>query len=90
MAGGDHYCQRLCIVFLGFLFFRSRQDKSQEAPEAETVLNAQLEMSFQILIPAYLPKDFVREKAQVNKEQLGPQGESDGSACLFDPTMETH
>ncbi len=63
------------FVLFGFLFLRSRQDSPGEAPEAEAVLNAQMEMPFQILIPAYLPKEFVRKKTQVNLDKVGPQGE---------------
>lgn len=65
----------VCIVSLGFLYIRSRQDRSREAPEAETVLNAQLEMPFQILIPAYLPKSFVRDRTKISLDKVGPQGE---------------
>ena len=32
-------------------------------------------MPFQVLIPAYLPKTFVREKIQVSTDKIGPHGE---------------
>lgn len=46
-----------------------------EAPEAEKVLAVQADMPFQILIPAYLPKEFDRANAAVNVNQSGPSGE---------------
>ncbi len=63
------------LLFAGYLLLRNRLTQPREAPEAEIVLNAQVEMPFQVLIPAYLPKSFLRERAQVNIDQVGPQGE---------------
>jgi hypothetical protein len=60
---------------IGFLLLRNRPPELQEAPEAESVLKAQLEMPFQVLIPAYLPTVFVREKVKVNIDKTGPYGE---------------
>ncbi|OGO31772.1 MAG: hypothetical protein A2136_03640 [Chloroflexi bacterium RBG_16_54_11] len=65
----------LSVVVTGLFWIIGRSAAPTEAPEAEMVLNAQVEMPFQVLIPAYLPKSFVREKTQVNTEALGPQGE---------------
>lgn len=62
-------------LFFVFLWLKNRSAETREAPEAETVLNAQLAMPFQVLIPAYLPKSFVREKTQVNIDNVGPRGE---------------
>ncbi len=63
------------ILIFGFLWLRNRTPELREAPEAESVLNAQLGMPFQVLIPAFLPGSFIREKAQINIEQVGPHGE---------------
>jgi hypothetical protein len=63
------------ILIVGFLWLRSRNPELREAPEAESVLNAQLGMPFQVLIPAYLPKTFMREKIQVSIDKIGPHGE---------------
>ena len=60
-----------------FLFYwlRNRNSTLREAPEADSVLSAQLEMPFQVLIPAYLPTTFIREKIQVSADKIGPHGE---------------
>src|SRR5574341_593027 len=46
-----------------------------EAPEAERVLSAQTAMPFQVLIPAYLPKVFDRERMEIITDRPGPEGE---------------
>jgi hypothetical protein len=48
---------------------------SAEAPEAQTVLDVQAGMPFQILIPAYLPKGFDRAAMEISVNQAGPGGE---------------
>jgi hypothetical protein len=65
----------LCLFLFGYIWLQRRLDKPREAPEADMVLNAQIEMPFQVLIPAYLPKSFVRDITQVNIDNDGPQGE---------------
>ena len=63
------------VLVIGFLWLRSRNPTLREAPEANSVLSAQLDLPFQVLIPAYLPKTFVREKIQVSSDKIGPHGE---------------
>jgi len=46
-----------------------------EAPEAKTVLAVQKKMPFQIMIPAFLPKDFDRAGMKLKIDQAGPGGE---------------
>jgi hypothetical protein len=46
-----------------------------EAPEAKTVLAVQKNMPFQIMIPAYLPKEFERAQMKLKIDQAGPGGE---------------
>jgi hypothetical protein len=52
-----------------------REPEMREAPEAQKILDVQANMPFQILIPAYLPRKFVRESVQIDVQQLGPGGE---------------
>lgn len=46
-----------------------------EAPEAQKVLDVQAGMPFQILIPAYLPREFDRANMDIRVNQSGPGGE---------------
>lgn len=65
------------IPFLlgGAIWLYIDSSKPREAPEAERVLQAQTEMPFQVLIPAYLPKLFDRKNVQIVTDQPGPTGE---------------
>ena len=63
------------ILVFCFMWLRSRNSTLHDAPEADSVLSAQLDLPFQVLIPAYLPKTFVREKIQVSIDKIGPHGE---------------
>ena len=68
----------LAVVAVAFAIWqltRPRQVEYQDAPEAQVILDAQASMPFQILIPAYLPEEFVREDVQIDVTQLGPGGE---------------
>ena len=47
----------------------------REAPEAAKVLAVQASMPFQILIPAYLPRDFDRAGVEIKVSESGPGGE---------------
>jgi hypothetical protein len=47
----------------------------KEAPEAEKILAVQSGMPFQILIPAFLPREFEREKVNVAIDDSGPGAE---------------
>jgi len=62
---------------LGLLLFTASgcSHAPKDAPEAEKILAAQASMPFQILIPAYLPRSFEREKVEVDTSQLGEGGE---------------
>src|SRR4030066_1142014 len=64
----------LIIFIVSLLWLSNRSAEPREAPESEIVLNAQMEMPFQVLIPAFLPGSFLREKVQVNMDNVGPQG----------------
>jgi hypothetical protein len=46
-----------------------------EAPEAAKVLAVQSRLPFQIMIPAYLPKDFDRAQVGIKVDTTGPGGE---------------
>lgn len=46
-----------------------------EAPEADLVLQAQRELPFQVLIPAYLPAGFKRESVEISSAETGPSGQ---------------
>jgi len=50
-------------------------EEIKEAPEAQKVLDFQSEMPFQILIPAYLPKQFLRAEMEIDINQNGPGNE---------------
>jgi hypothetical protein len=63
------------LLIAGFVWFQIRSAGPREAPEAEQVLNAQSELPFQVLIPAYLPKQFNRTKMQILTDRPGPNGE---------------
>jgi len=58
----------------GFLFWNNSSTPG-EAPEAERVLAAQVEMPFQVLIPAYLPRGIDRERVEIDTSLTGPAGE---------------
>ncbi len=59
----------------GWLIASGRTPESTEAPEAQTILDVQADMPFQILIPAYLPKGFNRAGMEVSVNSTGPGGE---------------
>ncbi|RPJ27713.1 MAG: hypothetical protein EHM33_07035 [Chloroflexi bacterium] len=63
------------LLLAGFFWFKVSGSKPREAPEAERVLNAQAELPFQVLIPAYLPNLFKREKVEILTDRPGPNGE---------------
>jgi hypothetical protein len=63
------------LLACSFLWLQSSLAEPQEAPEAERVLNAQAEVPFQVLIPAYLPRGFNRAQMQIDTTLPGPAGE---------------
>jgi hypothetical protein len=63
------------LLIVGSTWFLVRASRPREAPEAEAVLDAQTNLPFQVLIPAYLPPGFAREKVEIRTDQAGPQGE---------------
>ncbi len=66
----------LLLVLSGaFFWLVSRQNGPRLAPEADKVLQAQIGLPFQPLIPAYLPALFDREKVDIQLDQPGPHGE---------------
>ena len=81
----------VALLAAGIWMFNSSTPVSAEAPEANKILSIQASMPFQILIPAYLPKEFDREKVETLVDQSGPGGEpmvqlsyhTRGGATLF-------
>jgi hypothetical protein len=59
----------------GVLIATGRSAEPTEAPESQQVLDVQAGMPFQILIPAYLPKEFDRAGMEVDVSSTGPGGE---------------
>jgi hypothetical protein len=51
-------------------------EEGREAPEAQRVIEFNRDMPFQILIPAYLPKEFDRANAKIQVNAAGPMGEA--------------
>ncbi len=63
------------VLLLGAWQFTSTPATAKEAPEAGKVLAVQEKMPFQVLIPAYLPKDFDRAGVDIQVDESGPGGE---------------
>ncbi len=63
------------ILFTGCAVIKKSPTGTRQAPEAERVLQAQMSLPFQVLIPAYLPRSINREKVKVITDQVGPSGE---------------
>ncbi|OGO28263.1 MAG: hypothetical protein A2136_00315 [Chloroflexi bacterium RBG_16_54_11] len=64
------------LVILGAWFVsRAIAQETGEAPEAQKVLDVQANMPFQVLIPAYLPRQFDRAAMEIDVNQSGPGGE---------------
>jgi hypothetical protein len=63
------------LLALGGWWASSRAQAPRDAPEASLVYSVQANMPFQILIPAYLPPEFDREKMEITVSQSGPGGE---------------
>ena len=60
----------------GAFWLANTNKRPRPAPEAEMVLEAQIGMPFQPLIPAYLPAYFDRREVEIHTDGLGPQGEA--------------
>jgi hypothetical protein len=60
-----------------------------EAPEVEAVLQAQAELPFQILIPAYLPQGFKRQEVRIFTGEPGPQGQAMAQLVYTHPLSVT-
>lgn len=66
----------VCLLVLGgWLVRNGLASRPTEAPEAGKVLGVQASMPFQILIPAYLPREFNRAGVEIKVNQAGPGGE---------------
>lgn len=63
------------VLLVGAWQMRSQAAATREAPEAPTILEVQSQMPFQILIPAYMPREIEREKVTVDVTETGPGGE---------------
>ena len=66
----------LVVIVAAWWFIRSRASEQEEAPEAQKILDVQANMPFQILIPAYLPRQFDRPNMEIDVSQNGPGGEA--------------
>ncbi len=69
------------IAFVGLLAWAAwmvgtRPEDIKAAPEAERVESVQAELPFQILIPAYMPREFKRSGVDIRVDQTGPGGEA--------------
>jgi hypothetical protein len=65
----------VALALGGWLIASGQASEPTEAPEAQAVLDVQEHMPFQILIPAYLPKQFDRAGMAIQVDQSGPGGE---------------
>ncbi len=65
----------LLIVLGSWVVSSGATSEPTEAPEAQKVLDVQAGMPFQILIPAYLPREFNRAGTDIQVNQSGPGGE---------------
>jgi hypothetical protein len=65
----------LAILVPGYIWIKNSFIKPTEAPEVESVLEAQIGLPFQALIPAYLPRRVGRAEVQIDTSQSGPGGE---------------
>jgi hypothetical protein len=74
----------LSIGFGLFAWLSWRASAPQPAPEAERVLEAQIGLPFQALIPAYLPAGFDRREMEIRAEQV--EGEATDQAAYAAPT----
>lgn len=63
------------LLILVILFARFLPNAQQKAPEIARVLEAEANLPFQVLIPAYLPKRFDRAAVEIVLDQPGPLGE---------------
>jgi hypothetical protein len=75
IAIGGAITVALLIALGAWLATQGGGAEPTEAPEAQRVLDVQADMPFQILIPAFLPKEFDRENMQIDVRQTGPGGE---------------
>jgi hypothetical protein len=75
LLGGAGAALVVMLALSGWLIASGRASELKEAPEAQTVLDMQADMPFQILIPAFLPKEFDRAAMQINVSSTGPGGE---------------
>ncbi len=65
----------ICVIVFAVWLFTNSTPAYAAAPEANKVLGVQSTMPFQILIPAYLPREFERAKVEIDVTQNGPSGE---------------
>jgi hypothetical protein len=68
----------LVVVLLALVVWQvsgNSAPASRDAPEADKVLGVQTSMPFQILIPAYMPREFDRAGVQIQVDQSGPGSE---------------
>jgi hypothetical protein len=74
LAGG--LLVAVVLILGGWLIAsNSLASRPTEAPEAGKVLGVQASMPFQILVPAYMPKEFDRAGVRIQVNQSGPGGE---------------
>lgn len=74
------------LVSTGTFFLWKATSQPRLAPESERVLQAQIDLPFQVLIPAYLPPIFLREKIEIRTGENAPDGQE--SIQLLYPTRK--
>jgi hypothetical protein len=65
----------LLLFVAEYIWLKNTTSQPSEAPEVEKVLEAQTVITFQVLIPAYLPRRINRAGVQIDASQPGPGGE---------------
>jgi hypothetical protein len=79
-------CILIALLSSGVYFLFDRAAQTKTAPESERVLAAQIELPFQVLIPAYLPPIFRRDKMEIKTLDRGT--ESQDAVQLYYPTRK--
>ena len=64
----------LILALSAWVLPKVLQDQEVEAPEAAQVLQAQMDLPFQLLIPAYLPEGFERAGVVIESGLTAPDG----------------
>jgi hypothetical protein len=76
------------LISSGVFYLWKGTSQPKVAPESERVLQAQLDLPFQVLIPAYLPPIFLRDRMEIRAGENGPGGLA--SIQLLYPTRKSN